>query len=288
MWYVCPILVMHLPTKTSKIACRCEQPLAHSTVQKIALHCQVEDDQVVVVRDMPTIYQVPLLLSEQKLVPLLLSGLDLDAKAIPQALSAKGKEIWDAWTTVSTATYEDTVNIVLVGKYVKTPDAYMSINKSLEHASMQLRRKLNLIWIDAEHLEPKAETAEPAEYKKAWDTLKTASGLIIPGGFGKRGVLGMMLASKWARESNTPFLGVSAFISPLPVQFTDLVIGVSWFPSCSDAVCARPLRHARRRLGGVQHPGKGPRHCLYAGAGSPEYGRNYAPWTTQDHLPAGQ
>ncbi|TGJ79931.1 hypothetical protein E0Z10_g8842 [Xylaria hypoxylon] len=190
------------------IACRCEKPLADSTVRKISLHCQVEMDQVVVVRDMPTIYQVPLLLREQKMVPLLLSRMSLLPESIPKARAVKGEELWEAWRSVATADYDTTVSIALVGKYVSSPDAYMSVTKALEHSSMHLRVNLKLLWIDAEHLEPEMQTADPDKYQAAWDTLHTASGLIVPGGFGKRGVLGMMLASKWAREEKIPFLGV--------------------------------------------------------------------------------
>jgi CTP synthase len=192
-----------------KIACRCENPLSESTVRKISLHCQVEMDQVVVVRDMPTVYQVPLLLREQKMMPLLLSKLSLSTESVPKALAAKGAELWDRWGTIATAEHKATVTIALVGKYVSSPDAYMSVTKALEHSSMHLRLNLNLLWIDAEHLEPQTQASAPEEYQAAWDKLHSASGLIVPGGFGKRGVLGMMIASKWARENKVPFLGVS-------------------------------------------------------------------------------
>ncbi|KAI1431854.1 CTP synthase N-terminus-domain-containing protein [Xylaria sp. CBS 124048] len=201
------------------IACRCEKPLAEGTVRKISLHCQVEMEQVVVVRDMPTIYQVPVLLREQKLVPLLLSRMSLSTQSVPNALVAKGAELWDAWTSVATAEYKATVKIALVGKYVSSPDAYMSLTKSLEHACMHLRINLNLLWIDAEHLEPEMQASEPEKYETAWQTLRTASGLIIPGGFGKRGVLGMMLASKYAREESIPFLGVCLGFQVAIMQF---------------------------------------------------------------------
>jgi len=167
-------------------------------------------DQVVVVRDMPTVYQVPLLLREQKMMPLLLSKLSLSTESVPKALAAKGAELWDRWGTIATAEHKATVTIALVGKYVSSPDAYMSVTKALEHSSMHLRLNLNLLWIDAEHLEPQTQTSAPEKYQIAWDKLHSASGLIIPGGFGKRGVLGMMIASKWARENKVPFLGVSS------------------------------------------------------------------------------
>ncbi|KAI0466891.1 CTP synthase N-terminus-domain-containing protein [Xylaria cf. heliscus] len=190
------------------IACRCEKPLDDGTVRKISLHCQVEMDQVVVVRDMPTIYQVPLLLREQKMLPLLLSKMSLSTESVPRPRVVKGEELWEAWKTAATAEHETTVNIALVGKYVSSPDAYMSTVKALEHSAMHLRLNLNLLWIDAEHLEPEMQTADPEKHQKAWDRLHSTSGLIVPGGFGKRGVLGMMLASKWAREQNIPYLGV--------------------------------------------------------------------------------
>ncbi|GKT90148.1 CTP synthase [Colletotrichum tofieldiae] len=109
------------------IACRCEQPLMEATVKKIALLCQVDVPQVLVVRDMPTIYQVPLLLEEQNLIP----------------------------------------------------------------------------W-----LRKAAKSQDQAQYHKAWHDVCTASGIIVPGGFGNRGTEGMMKVSKWARENGTPFLGV--------------------------------------------------------------------------------
>ncbi|KAI0452001.1 CTP synthase N-terminus-domain-containing protein [Xylaria acuta] len=201
------------------IACRCEKPLDDGTVRKISLHCQVEMDQVVVVRDMPTIYQVPLLLREQKMVPLLLSKMSLSTESVPKPRVAKGEKLWEAWKTAATAEHKATVNIALVGKYVSSPDAYMSVTKALEHSAMHLRLNLKLLWIDAEHLEPEMQIAEPEKYQKAWDTLHTASGLIVPGGFGKRGVLGMMLASKWAREKSIPFLGVCLGFQVAVMQF---------------------------------------------------------------------
>ncbi len=209
----------------------------------------MEIDQVVVVRDMPTIYQVPLLLHEQEMVPLLLSKMSLSPESIPKARVTKGEELWEAWRSVAISDYEATVSIALVGKYVSSPDAYMSVTKALEHSSMHLRLNLKLLWIDAEHLEPGMKAADPEKYQEAWDTLHTASGLIVPGGFGKRGVLGMMLASKWAREKSIPFLGVG-FIHSSVLQLAPLtsLLGMSWFPSGCHAICARCLLFTSCRL----------------------------------------
>ncbi|KAH8764808.1 CTP synthase N-terminus-domain-containing protein [Diaporthe sp. PMI_573] len=209
------------------VACRCEQPLAESTIAKLALHCQVELDQILVVRDMPTVYQVPLLLEEQKIIPLLRTRLNLDALSLPPASVSTGAELWDTWKFVVTQKHEATIDIALVGKYVETHDAYLSVVKSLEHSSMHLRRKLNLIWVDAEHLEPKAKSTDEEKYNEAWHAVRTASGVIVPGGFGTRGTEGMMLASKFARENGTPFLGVCLGFQTAAIQYARDVCGMA-------------------------------------------------------------
>ncbi|KAG6368724.1 hypothetical protein INS49_002938 [Diaporthe citri] len=202
-------------------------PLAESTVAKLALHCQVELDQILVVRDMPTVYQVPLLLEEQKIIPLLRTRLNLDALTIAPASVSTGSELWDTWKFVVTQDHEATIDIALVGKYVETHDAYLSVVKSLEHSSMHLRRKLNLIWVDAEHLEPKAKSTDEEKCNEAWHAVRTASGIIVPGGFGTRGTEGMMLASKFARENGTPFLGVCLGFQTAAIQYARDICGMS-------------------------------------------------------------
>lgn len=170
----------------------------------------MEVDQILVVRDMPTVYQVPLLLEQQKLITLLRARLNLDVMSLQPERVTKGAGLWDHWKSVVTREHEASIDIALVGKYVETHDAYLSVVKSLEHSSMHLRRKLNLRWVDAEHLEPQTKATEEDKYNQAWQDVRSASGIIVPGGFGLRGTEGMMLASKFARENKTPFLGVCA------------------------------------------------------------------------------
>ncbi|RYO89617.1 hypothetical protein DL762_003150 [Monosporascus cannonballus] len=179
----------------------------------------VEVEQVVVIRDMPTVYQVPLLLREQSLVPLLQSKLNLGGLSIPPSAVAAGAKLWETWTSVVTKTFDPTVDIALVGKYVQHHDAYLSVEKSLEHSCMRIGRNLNICWIDSKHLEPKTQAEEPEKYQAAWDQPKTASGILVPGGFGVRGVEGMMLASRWARENGTPFLGVCLGFQTTVIQY---------------------------------------------------------------------
>ncbi|KAL2017193.1 hypothetical protein VTK56DRAFT_2513 [Thermocarpiscus australiensis] len=209
------------------IACRCEQPLAEATLAKLALHCQVETEQVIVVRDMPTIYQVPLLLSEQKLVPQLRAKLALDRINIPPAMVAQGAALWDLWKSVVTPTYQEEVKIALVGKYVRSQDAYLSVVKALEHSAMRIRRKLNLLWIDSEDLEPTTKGGPAqAKYHKAWHDISTAEGIIVPGGFGHRGTEGMMRVTKWARENDIPFLGVCLGFQVAAIQYARDLCGM--------------------------------------------------------------
>ncbi|KAJ3342571.1 CTP synthase ura7 [Gonapodya sp. JEL0774] len=102
----------------------------------------------------------------------------------------------------------DRVSIVLVGKYTQLADAYISVVKSLEHAALNINRKLDLHWIESEHLEESQRTSNPAVYHEAWKALCAASGILVPGGFGYRGAEGKISAIKWAREHKVPFLGM--------------------------------------------------------------------------------
>jgi CTP synthase len=194
---------------TTQIACRCERPLDDATIHKVARSCQVEFEQVIGVRDMETIYQVPLLLEEQGLLKLLRKGLALDKHVLSPDMVNKGSDLWDLWKkTVVPEQHLAPVNIVLVGKYVALEDAYLSVRKSLEHSSMRCKRKLNLIWVDSEHLEHEMQQKDPPKYHNAWKAVCDAQGVLVPGGFGSRGVEGMIEVAKWARQRKVPFLGI--------------------------------------------------------------------------------
>ncbi|KAL6867056.1 CTP synthase N-terminus domain-containing protein [Trichoderma novae-zelandiae] len=207
------------------IACRCERPLEPDTITKIALHCQVETEQVIAVRDMPTVYQVPLLLKEQGLSDVLRVLLALD-KLTPEPAQVKmGAEIWQKWKDVISKTYTETIDIALVGKYVELHDSYLSLYKSLEHAAIFCKRKLNLIWVNSEHLENATREVDPALYHKAWHDVCSASGVVVPGGFGERATEGIIKATQWAREHNTPWLGICFGMQLAVCEFARNVCG---------------------------------------------------------------
>lgn len=178
---------------------------------------------------MPSIYQVPLLLEQQGLITQLRDVLALQTIAPTPAMEKKGSLTWTHWKSLTSAEnrYFDTVSIVLVGKYIELHDAYVSVIKSLEHSAMRCRRKLDIQWVDAEHLEPKAREEDPANFHKAWHNVCTASGILVPGGFGHRGTEGMIAAAKWARENKVPYLGICLGMQIAVIEYARNVCGIS-------------------------------------------------------------
>jgi CTP synthase len=177
---------------------------------------------------MPSTYLVPLLLEKQGLIPLLRSDLRLDDQSLSQDLVSKGKYLWNQWISLTTQPQEtlEPVNVVLVGKYTSLHDSYLSVVKSLEHSAMQCRRRLNLMWVDSEHLEPSAREREPANFHKAWHEVCTAHGVLVPGGFGTRGTEGMIAAAQWARENDIPYLGICLGMQVAVIEYARHVCGI--------------------------------------------------------------
>jgi len=210
------------------IACRCERPLDRATTDKIAMFCQVEPEQVIGVHNVSSTYHVPLLLEKQGFLHVLSDLLKIQSVEIPQSLVAKGQSTWKQWKALTTSQEHvfDTVEIALVGKYVSLHDSYLSVIKSLEHAAMASRKKLNIIWVDASHLEHSARAENPQEYHAAWHALTTAHGILVPGGFGTRGTEGMMLAAEWARTKKVPYLGICLGMQIAVIEYARHVCGL--------------------------------------------------------------
>lgn len=209
------------------VACRCERSLDESTISKIAVSCQVEDNQVIGVRNMDTIYQVPLLLEQEGLHKLLREGLALDKLTLEPKMIKEGQALWDLWAqTVVPKKHLEPVNIVLVGKYVSLDDAYLSVHKALEHSAMRCGRKLKLVSIDSEHLEQEMQQKDPRKFHHAWSTVTDAGGIIVPGGFGTRGVQGMIEVTKWARERKVPYLGICLGLQVQVMEYARNVMGL--------------------------------------------------------------
>mgnify|MGYP001412984345 FL=1 len=198
------------------LVCRSTKPMTDETKEKLAAFCHVSPDAVMSTHDVPNIYHVPLMLEAQGLCNIL--GIDCNKT---QLLTQWREMAYDLDTLT-----ED-VTIAMVGKYTDLSDAYLSVIKSLQHAAMKVRRKLSINWIEASHLEVEWQENSADEYKAAWQDLKDSNGVLVPGGFGDRGIEGKILAAKYARENNVPYLGICLGLQVATIEFCRNVLGMS-------------------------------------------------------------
>lgn len=232
------------------------------------MFCQVEPEQVIAVHNVSSTYHVPLLLEQQGLISTIRDILKLDAVNKSPALVSKGQRTWAEWNTLTTAQDRlfEHVNIVLVGKYTNLHDSYLSVIKSLEHASMRCGKKLNLIWVDASNLEEKARGDSPAEFHKAWHEVCTADGILVPGGFGHRGTEGMIKAAEWARKNKTPYLGICLGMQIAVIEFARHVCNIpeansiELYENTPDPVIIFMPEIDKTTLGGTMRLGIRPTH----------------------------
>jgi len=191
------------------IVCRTDRPLTEATKKKLALFCDIEPEAVIQALNAKSIYEVPLLMHKEKLDDIVIRELSLKST----------KAQLDDWKTfvdkVSAITNE--ITIAIVGKYVQLPDAYISIYEALNHAGIHHNHKIKLDWIDAEKL-----SAKEVENK-----LSKACGILVPGGFGIRGLEGKIRAAKYARENKVPYLGICLGLQVAVVEFARNVAGLA-------------------------------------------------------------
>ncbi|ANZ77365.1 BA75_04521T0 [Komagataella pastoris] len=210
------------------IACRCSSTLDTATVEKIAMFCHVGPEQVLAVHDVNSTYHVPLLLREQKQMDFLTDRLKLKSLNLSSEMKTKGAELLSKWTSVTTSHDRsfETVSIAIVGKYTNLHDSYLSVIKALEHSAMRCERKLEIVWVESSNLESDSQETNKADFHKAWHSLCCADGILVPGGFGSRGIEGMVLAAKWARENNIPYLGICLGLQIAVMDFVRHVLGI--------------------------------------------------------------
>ena len=172
------------------LVCRSEQELPNEEKNKIALFCSVPNDNVISMHDVETVYSIPLLLYKQKVDEIILKKLKIKTK----------KPNLNDWKRVIKAKLHPVkeVNVSFVGKYTELKDSYKSINEALEHAGIQNKAKVNINFVEAEKITP----------KNVKRILKQSDAVLVPGGFGERGIEGMITACKYARENNVPYLGI--------------------------------------------------------------------------------
>lgn len=190
------------------IVCRTEQPISEDMKYKISLFCNVEKDCVIQNLDAETLYQVPLMLEEEGLAKIVCRKLQLDCPE-PDLSEWKAMIEKDLHRTKKT-------KIALVGKYVELHDAYLSIVESLHHAGIHNSADVEIDWINAEDV-----TKENAH-----EILKDVNGILVPGGFGDRGVEGKIEAVRYARENKVPFLGICLGMQCVVIEFARHVAGL--------------------------------------------------------------
>jgi len=189
------------------IICRSDYPVSDEIRNKISLFCDVEREAVIPLLTVPTIYEVPLILEEAGMGKLIIKRLNLK----------KRKMDLDNWRQMVSCLKEpcETVNIALVGKYVELEDAYYSVREALCHAGLYHKRSINLQWVHSEELEKAGGEA----------LLRQTQGIIVPGGFGIRGIEGMVKAATYARENGIPYLGLCLGMHVMVIEYARHVFG---------------------------------------------------------------
>jgi len=183
------------------IICRSDHPVSEGINDKISLFCDVERQAVISLPTVDTIYEVPLVLEEAGLGRLIVEKLSLEARTADLSQ-------WQELASCLKADREP-VNIALVGKYVELRDAYFSVREALYHAALYHARDINLLWVQSEDLEKGDCEA----------LLRSAQGIIVPGGFGIRGIEGMIEATTYARANEIPYLGLCMGMQVMVIEF---------------------------------------------------------------------
>jgi CTP synthase len=186
---------------------RSEQALPADARRKIALFTNVEERAVISAVDADDIYKIPLLLNAQHLDDIVCEWLGIDA---PPADLSSWRQVVEA-----KAHPEAEVNVAMVGKYVDLVDAYMSLNEALKHAGIQTRTRVRIHYFDSEQLE-----------KEGIDCLEGMDAILVPGGFGERGIEGKVAAARYARENGVPYLGICLGLQVAVIEFARNVAGL--------------------------------------------------------------
>lgn len=194
------------------LLCRSAHELSKNDRNKIALFTNVANKAVISCIDMPSILSIPMELAKQDLDKIVLDKLNMVAKAADLSLWQKIFDKLQLAQQSSTA-----INIAIVGKYINFTDAYKSLNEALIHAGIHNSVKLKILYLDAEELEQTNSTG--------MNVLKTIDGIVVPGGFGKRGIEGKIKACQFARINNIPYLGICLGLQIAVIEFARNVLG---------------------------------------------------------------
>jgi CTP synthase len=230
------------------LLCRTDRFLSREMKSKIALFCNVEEEAVVTAKDVASIYEVPLVFAREGVDKLLLRYLRTEAG--PPNLSR--------WEELVHKIYnpQDEVKIAIVGKYVEYEDSYKSLKEALVHGATGQNLKLNLTWVEAEGLESQSKDAKDNGERECETQLEGFDGILVPGGFGKRGIEGMLNAIRYAREKKIPYFGICLGMQTACIEYARNVCGLAEADS-SEFNPATPHRiiYKLRELRGIDELG---------------------------------
>ena len=228
-----------LGIKPDVLVCRTQQEMPDTIRQKIALFCNVRPECVIQNLTADNLYAVPLMLEEEGLANVVCDHLHLDKKA------PNNKE-WEEMISNIRNIKDEIVTIAIVGKYVQLEDSYLSVAESLQHAGFANNVKVKVKYIDSETI-----TEENASKK-----LKGVQGVVVPGGFGNRGIEGKVQTIKYVRENNIPFLGICLGMQMTVVEFARDVLKLGYVNSAEfDDNCKNPVIHIMDDQIGIDNKG---------------------------------
>ncbi|MDG1542430.1 MAG: CTP synthase (glutamine hydrolyzing) [Candidatus Thalassarchaeaceae archaeon] len=202
------------------LVCRSEHPLNTETREKLAAFCHVSPEAVVSAHDVSNIYRIPILLEEQGVSKVLAKEIGFE---LPNS-----RPLLEDWIQMANTVdnLDEIIKIAMVGKYTGLSDSYLSVIKALQHSSYEVNRKLEINWIESESLDDKKMDEDPEKYSEAWNVLKNADGILVPGGFGIRGIEGKIKAAEYARINKIPYLGVCLGLQIATIEFCRNVLGM--------------------------------------------------------------
>jgi CTP synthase len=233
------------------ILCRSDYEIPQSLRDKISLFCDVDKDAVIPLVTAETIYEVPLVLEEADLGNIIIDRLGLEARSTDLTE-------WREMVAKLKAPKEP-VTIALVGKYTELRDAYYSVREALCHAGLHHDRQVNILWVQSEDLQTDSNL----------NLLKTAQGIIVPGGFGYRGIEGMIIAASYARQNNIPYLGLCLGMQVMVIEFGRYALGSREVNSAEfdpntpyPVIDLLPEQHTVTEMGGTMRLGTYPCHLV--------------------------
>ena len=229
------------------LLCRTDRFLSKEIKSKIALFCNVEEEAVITAKDVASVYEVPIVFAHEEVDTLILRRLKLEAK--DRDLSK--------WNDLVHRVYnpKDVVKIGIVGKYVEYEDSYKSLKEALVHGALAHNLKLEVSWIEAEGLESADKNSDDSD--KSYEAqLEGYDGLLVPGGFGKRGIEGMLKAIRYAREKHVPYFGICLGMQTACIEYARNVCGLADANSSEfDPATPHRVIYKLRELRGVEELG---------------------------------